>query len=215
MRRAFVFDQEKCMACNTCTVACKDGNNVNPGPVRWRKQYTHEKGASITAGASTDKFFLPFSMSCNHCAQPACQKVCGAGAIIKRPDGIVYVDRKKCIEIKNCLSACPFAAAQQADSQQEPEGQVGWSRSHPMQKCDFCKDRLDRGEKPICVEACPVFALDAGDYDEMTAKYASMGITLEPLTRADFPYAYKNTDESTQPSMLIHKRKAQIIIKTV
>ena len=38
---AFYFDQTRCMSCNSCTVACKDWNQVEPGPVAWRKQFTY------------------------------------------------------------------------------------------------------------------------------------------------------------------------------
>ena len=46
------------MACNACTVACKDWNQVNPGPVRWRVQETHELAGPV---------FDNLSMACNHC----------------------------------------------------------------------------------------------------------------------------------------------------
>ncbi len=205
MRRTFVFDQEKCMACNACTVACKNWNQVNPGPVRWRKQYTHE----------TDEGFFPMAMSCNHCEEPACLTACAVEAISKRSsDGVVYIDRDKCIGLQACISACPFAEPKIAGDQQEPVQYNGWQIKHPMQKCDFCMDRIDKGQKPTCVEACPSLALDSGDYDEMMDKYAGFGITLEPLTKAAFPYAYEGTNDTTQPSFLIHKRGSQVIIKS-
>ena len=206
MRRAFVFDQEKCMGCNACSVACKDNNDVNPGPVRWRHQQTYEPQSGG---------FFPFSMSCAHCEDPACLKACGSRAIIKRPDGIVYIDRARCTDLRTCLDACPFAAAYIADDQQEPHSLSGWRVRHPMQKCDFCKDRQDRGERPICVSSCPCFALDAGDYDEMIAKYKSFGIDLVPLTPSEFPYAYKNNTDDTNPSILVNKRGPQTIIKAI
>jgi anaerobic dimethyl sulfoxide reductase subunit B (iron-sulfur subunit) len=206
MRRAFVFDQEKCMGCNTCTVACKDYNQVNPGPVRWRKQHTHE----------VDDNFFPLSMGCNHCKEPACLKACAVGAIIKRPDdGVVYVDRDKCINLLQCISACPFAEPAIAEDAQEPTRYKGWQVNHPMQKCDFCMDRLDKGLQPICVASCAAFALEVGDYDTLIAKYAAKGVTLTQMSRAEFPYAYANSDDSTQPSYLVNKRGGLTIIKAV
>jgi anaerobic dimethyl sulfoxide reductase subunit B (iron-sulfur subunit) len=35
-------------------------------------------------------------------------------------------------------------------------------------------DRLTEGKKPICVEACPTWALDAGPLDELRAKYGDV-----------------------------------------
>ncbi len=200
MRRAFVFDQEKCMGCNTCTVACKDWNQVNPGPLRWRKQITHE--------TSEMPYFFPLAMSCNHCEEPACKSACSVNAIEKRiSDGVVYINREKCVGLQLCVSACPFAVPKLADDQQEPVKSSKWQINHPMQKCDFCKDRVDAGKEPVCVESCPAHALEAGDYDYLISKYSAKGVTLVQLNKAEFPYAYYGTSgKETGPSFLIKKR---------
>jgi anaerobic dimethyl sulfoxide reductase subunit B (iron-sulfur subunit) len=43
-----------------------------------------------------------------------------------------------------------------------------------MQKCDFCAERWPEGKKPICVEACPPRALDAGRLEEMKVRYGGL-----------------------------------------
>ena len=208
MRRAFVFDQEKCMACNTCTVSCKDWHQVNPGPVRWRKQLTHE--------LDTAPFFFPLSMSCNHCKEPACLAACSLGAIIKRDsDGVVFVDRDKCQTLRTCITACPFAAPHIAEDDQEPVRYSGWQVAHPMQKCDFCMERVDQGLEPVCVASCPAHALESGDYDYLIAKYGAKGETLTPLDKSEFSYAYEGNDTSTGPSFLVKKRGAFTITRAV
>ena len=40
-----------------------------------------------------------------------------------------------------------------------------------MQKCDLCLERLEEGQQTICVEACPVYALDVGPLDELRDRY--------------------------------------------
>ncbi len=210
MRRAFVFDQEKCMGCNTCTVSCKDWNQVNPGPVRWRTQKTYEQ--------TDTPYFFPLAMSCNHCETPACLSACGANAIIKRPDdGLVYVDRDLCINLRACITACPFAEPQIAEDQQEPTRYQGWQVYHPMQKCDFCMDRVDNGQNPACVDSCPAHALEMGDYDHLITKYAAKNppVTLVQLNPTEFPYAYINNQTATGPSFLVNKRKGLEIAKAV
>jgi len=204
MSNAFFFDQTKCMSCNACSVACKDWNQVNPGPVRWRHVETYENTAS--AG-----IFNNLSMSCNHCEDPACKTACAANAIIKRDDGVVYVDRSLCQGLTTCISACPFAAPHIADDKQEPDQNSSWLLQHPMQKCDMCRERIDVGEKPICVAACAAFALDFGDYEVLRAKYPD----AVRLNSTDFPYAYKNNTTETGPAVLIRKRKAVTITKLV
>jgi anaerobic dimethyl sulfoxide reductase subunit B (iron-sulfur subunit) len=39
--------------------------------------------------------------------------------------------------------------------------------------CTFCLDRVAASKKPICVEACPMRALDAGPLDELKEKYGA------------------------------------------
>ena len=199
MRRAFVFDQNKCLSCNACTIACKDWNQVNPGPVRWRMAKTYETDA--------EPMFFPLAMGCCHCAKPACVESCASGAFVKRDDGIVYLDRNKCKDIKACTVVCPFNKPQIADDDQEPDRLKGWQVRHPVQKCNFCADRIDKGQDPVCVESCPTFAIEMGDYETLITKYRARGKEIVQLNPVDFPYVYKpggRTD--TDPSFLIVKR---------
>jgi anaerobic dimethyl sulfoxide reductase subunit B (iron-sulfur subunit) len=89
---------------------------------------------------------------------------CPVEAITKREeDGIVIVDQDTCLGEKDCgacLDACPYGAPQFGD-EENPK----------MQKCDLCLERWEGDKKPICVEACPVRALDAGSMDELREKY--------------------------------------------
>jgi len=105
-----------------------------------------------------------FVSVCWHCANPECVTACPEGAITKRhEDGVVVVDQEKCLGKDNCdmcLQACPYDAPQ-----------FGAEQNAKMQKCNFCIDRLAEGKDPICVEACPVRALDAGPLDQITAEY--------------------------------------------
>ncbi len=204
MRRAFFFDQSRCMACNACTVACKDWNQVNPGPVRWRTQYTYEKVVSGTP------VFGSLSMSCNHCEEPACMPACAAAAITKRDDGVVIVDREKCVGLQACIQKCPFATPKISNDRQEPNKKQSWQIMHPMQKCDFCaSSRTANNEQPVCVSACGCHALDSGDYDALKLKYPD----AVQLNKNDFPGAYADGHEyiDTKPMLLIRKRRTQII----
>lgn len=59
-----------------------------------------------------------------------------------------------------CLEACLYEAPQ-----------FGSEENARMQKCDLCVDRWGQGKKPVCVDGCPMWAVDAGPLDELTAKY--------------------------------------------
>lgn len=200
MQYGFYFDQSRCTGCNSCTVACKDWNQINPGPVRWRKQENHEDGNSV---------FENLSMACNHCERPACVAACSVGAITKTNKGLVLINRKKCQSLRACITACPFASIHTADDRQESKKLESWQVNHPAQKCGYCWERVEDNMQPVCVAACPVHALDFGDVDALMRRYPD---TVR-LNKNDFPYAYTNNSTDTGPSFLIKKRKNLIISK--
>lgn len=163
---AFYFDQNRCMGCHACVVACKDWNDVQPGQARWRRLTTKENGTFPNVSVFNTV------LSCNHCANPACTAACPVGAIYKREeDGIVIVNRDLCQDIRACAVACPFGAPQFGDDESEPVPEASWAVDHPMQKCTFCWDRLADGLVPSCVGACPQRAIDFGTAAEIAAKY--------------------------------------------
>lgn len=150
---AFCLDIETCTGCKTCTIACKDKNNLNPG-IRWRRVYEYGGGEWLPAVDGTflqDVFSFYISMSCNHCSRPACVEVCPTGAMRQNKQGIVAVDDAVCTGCRNCEDACPYGAPQYS------------AEKGTMTKCDFCRDELEAGGIPACVAACPTRALSFGE----------------------------------------------------
>ena len=202
-QHAFYFDQTKCGACGACIVACKDWNQINPGAVSRRKQWTYD----WNFGQGERSF--PLSMSCANCDNPACVTSCSAGAISKDPDnGIVTIDRAKCIGLKTCITACPWAKPEIADDKQEPHPINTWKIRHPAQKCTTCLgDRLDRAsDKPACVLACPGRCLDFGTVEYIKNVYGNDPDFVR-LNPTDFPYVYVNNKNDTGPNVYIKKMK--------
>jgi anaerobic dimethyl sulfoxide reductase subunit B (iron-sulfur subunit) len=133
---------------------------VPAGPASWIRINTIEKGKY------PDLFVAFLPVTCYHCLQPACIPACPTDAITKRDeDGIVTVDTEMCLGAgcQLCLEACPYDAPQ-----------FGSEEDAKMQKCDLCVDRWAEGKKPICVDGCPMWALDAGPVDELRAKYGDV-----------------------------------------
>lgn len=96
-------------------------------------------------------FSFSVSVSCNHCANPACVEACPRNAITKDPaTGIVSIDEEVCIGCGNCAKVCSYDAP------------VVFKELHKTYKCDMCKDRLEIGLKPACVAACTMRCLDVG-----------------------------------------------------
>jgi anaerobic dimethyl sulfoxide reductase subunit B (iron-sulfur subunit) len=159
MQIGFYFDQTRCTGCGTCRVACKDWHNIPAGSENWIRVLYTEKGKF------PDVFVSYTVVPCYHCLDPVCIPSCPAHAISKRDeDGIVVVDSEACLGNEECnvkcLTACPYDVPQ-----------FGPEPGAKMCKCDFCLDRQIENKLPICVEACPTRALDAGRFDELKAKY--------------------------------------------
>ena len=76
-----------------------------------------------------------------------------------------------------------------------------------MQKCKYCWERIEDGNSPVCVSACPVRALDYGDIDNLQRKYPD----AVRMNKADFPYAYVNNTNDTKPSFFIKKRTNLVV----
>ena len=102
-----------------CIDACHNIHNVpsHKEPrheVKWIWKDTYEHTFPNTAEDKImnkelqEKNFLLF---CNHCAAPACVRVCPTKATFKRQsDGIVMQDMHRCIGCRFCMAACPFGA---------------------------------------------------------------------------------------------------------
>ena len=143
-------------------VACKDWHDIPAGPVSWIRITAVEKGRFPHPSLSY------LFTSCFHCAHPLCAKACPVNAITKRKkDGVVVIDRELCIGAEQCRFACRKACpydVPQFESEPNPKAQ----------KCDLCLERAEQSKRPICVEACPMRALDVGPLNELKTKYGDI-----------------------------------------
>jgi len=83
-RMKFLCDVERCIDCNGCVVACKEGNKVPVGVNRRRV-------ITIGEGKPGEK---SISVACMHCSDAPCIAVCPVDAIYQREDGIVLVNNQ-------------------------------------------------------------------------------------------------------------------------
>jgi Fe-S-cluster-containing dehydrogenase component/formate-dependent nitrite reductase membrane component NrfD len=146
-RFGFLIDQDTCIGCMACTVACKSENAVPVGVDRTWVKY-------IEKGEFPDTRRLFSVLRCNHCDSAPCITICPTGALFRRPDGIVDFDTSNCIGCKSCMVACPYDAIYI-----DPD-------EHTAQKCNFCSHRIEIGLEPSCVVVCPTRSIVAGDLDD-------------------------------------------------
>jgi anaerobic dimethyl sulfoxide reductase subunit B (iron-sulfur subunit) len=179
----FFINQSRCIGCHTCSVSCKDWYDIDAGSINWMRIKKIEKGIF------PNPFLAYLPSPCYHCENPDCLKVCPTSAIVKRDsDGIILVDQEKCIGKTECgmlcLKACPWNSPQ-----------FGSEDNAKMQKCNLCYERLDNGQQAICVEACPMYALDVGPIDKLKEKH---GNNVEAV---GFSYSDK-----VKPSVILKKK---------
>ena len=93
---------------------------------------------------------------CMHCDHPSCQKLCPFGTIGKTAEGAVVIDHNYCFGGAKCRDVCPWHIPQrQAGVGLYLELAPKFAGGGLMFKCDFCADRLQKGELPACSQACP------------------------------------------------------------
>ena len=153
MQYGILIDTTKCVACEKCVNACLDRHQFDTyKAMRERKDYFDGLSAYRPAAIADIEPGHFAKKSCMHCLEPSCVSACLVGSLTKTPEGPVVYDPDKCIGCRYCMLACPFHI---------PRYQ--WDTTHPyMVKCDMCAERLEEGQLPACVEACPKGALKFG-----------------------------------------------------
>ncbi len=171
VRWGMLIDTTKCASgCDECVQACNTENGINETVQDARQGSQWIRKIDLKDPQSGRQHSLP--MMCQHCEKPPCVDVCPTGASMKRADGIVLVDRHICIGCRYCMMACPYKArsfVHQPLTEQNPQVPRGMGC---VESCTFCVQRVDRGLKPACVEACPEGAMTFGDLNDPNSDIA-------------------------------------------
>ena len=179
-RLGMVIDLRKCSeekGCDWCRRACHLAHNVPRIPdkdheVKW---IWNEPCANVFPFQQSEYTARTFTgtlpVLCNHCANPACVRVCPTGATWKREDGVVMMDYHRCIGCRYCMAACPYGSRSFNFVDPRPYlGKVNLDfptrTAGVVEKCNFCEERLADGRLPACVEACPARAIVFGDLND-------------------------------------------------
>jgi len=210
-RWGMVIDLNRCVGCQTCTIACKHANDTTPG-VQWRRVLDVEQGTF----PNVERLFLV--TGCQHCAEPPCVPVCPTGATRQREDGLVTMNYDVCIGCAYCAVSCPYNARTIVH---EMTGYYGKQRTkqeqataHPerigvAQKCTFCVERVDAGLErglvpgvdfdatPACAASCISQAIQFGDFNDpdsnvsrLTRENESLQLNADVGTDPQIKYLY-------------------------
>jgi Fe-S-cluster-containing dehydrogenase component len=148
-----LVDTTRCVGCRSCEAACAEAHRL-PVPDTGdesafeRKRQTTESQWTVVNRHKTEKGEVFVKRQCMHCNQPGCVAACPVKAMEKRKEGPVTWETN-CMGCRYCMPSCPFEI---------PKFEYG-SSNPKIQKCNLCWDRLEKGEKPACVENCPEQAL--------------------------------------------------------
>jgi protein NrfC len=148
-----VFDQNKCVGCRDCRIACNETNKLPKGVTRLLLELQDDK-IEGKRGYAADRRYV--RVSCQQCSDAPCVTVCPTGAAHRDPKtGIVTMYADKCVGCKYCIVACPYNA------------RFINEETKVADNCDFClHTRLEKGQQPACVEACKYDALVFGDLND-------------------------------------------------
>ena len=135
MKRIFV-NEKWCLGCHLCEYECAFAGSGMTDMVKALKGKTIHPKIRVEDGGD-----VHFAVNCRHCTEAICVKSCIAGALSKDGDGMVRIDKNKCVGCYTCVLVCPFGAIMPS------------ADGHAAQKCMLCLDNAC-GE-PNCVKYCP------------------------------------------------------------
>jgi molybdopterin-containing oxidoreductase family iron-sulfur binding subunit len=221
-----VIDLDKCVSCQSCTVACRMENNTPvAGPDQSQRERTilWNEVLPFVEGEYPKVTVALLPRPCQHCEQPACTRVCPVGATYKNEEGIVLVDYGRCIGCRMCTVACPYQVRYfnwynpewPAELRQHlnPDPEVAPRPRGVVEKCTFCIQRLRKAREkaaadgrpfqatdyqPACVQTCPAHARYFGDLDDPGSLVAQL---------ATSPRAFRLLEEmGTKPKVVYLKQ---------
>jgi anaerobic selenocysteine-containing dehydrogenase/Fe-S-cluster-containing dehydrogenase component len=186
-RWCMVVDQDRCIGCGACAVACYAENNL---AVVGRRHILEGREMSwimvqryFDEKAPHQVGFLV--MMCQHCTQAPCESVCPVFAPQHSPEGLNNQVYNRCIGTRDCSQNDPYKVRRfnfftythpfPLDRQLNPDVTV--RQKGVMEKCSFCVQRViqakikarDEGRKvkdgeftTACAQTCPTGALVFG-----------------------------------------------------
>jgi formate dehydrogenase iron-sulfur subunit len=176
-----LVDLTRCVGCNSCALACKQANqlpNADEVPTGLGKDaltFVDRREVQTRDGKTATRYV---KRQCMHCLDAACVSACPAAAMYKDEEGPVVYRPNRCLGCRYCQLACPFEV---------PRFDWEDGLTPEISKCWMCYSRLQVGEIPACVDACPTGALRFGTRETLL-KQAHAQIRSNPGRYLDHVY---------------------------
>ena len=171
---AVLVDLSRCNGCRKCEEACAEENHLPVPDIKNKIIFEQRRATTTTAWTVVNRFQTQkgeifVKSQCMHCNQPGCAAACLVSAMKKTRQGPVIWEGRKCMGCRFCMVSCPFDIPKFEYDSPNPK----------IQKCVMCRDRIQKGRVPACVEGCPVEALTFGKRSNLV-ELARSRIYAEP-----------------------------------